>query len=74
MVLSAIQAPWRLIWNRQRKSSPLVLRNQWVGLFHHHDQLQPYSVKDSQDTALIAVAKETTHTKIIHEFGQGTRQ
>ena len=52
---------------------PLILCNQWVGLLHHHDQLQPYSGKDSQGTPLITVANEATHTEIIHEFGQGTR-
>ena len=70
VVLSAIQAPWRLTWSYQCKSSPsfFVIK---VGLLHHHDQLQPYSGKDTQGTALFSLAYKATYLKNGHEFSQG---
>ena len=50
---------------------PFFLHNQWVGLLHHHDQLQPYSGKDAQGTALFSLAYKATYLKNGHEFSQG---
>ena len=49
---------------------PFLLRNQWVGLLHHHDQLQPYSGKDAQGTALFFLAYKATYLKNGYEFSQ----
>ena len=63
MVLSAIQAPWRPTWSYQRISS-FLLCNQWVGLLHHHDQLQSHSGKDTQGTTILSVAYKLHISKI----------
>ena len=50
---------------------PFFLHNRWVGLLHHHDQLQPYLGKDAQGTVLFSLAYKATHLKNGHEFSQG---